>query len=98
MRPRALGCQSRRASRSTSHSPAAPTLVKRAMAYDSRWTANAQAYDDLYRGVLRVDHALGVGRADHFAGLLLQQDTQRRAIRETGRAEINVFGDERIDE
>ena len=34
-----------------------PTLVKRAMAYDSRWTASAQAYDDLYRRVLRVPPA-----------------------------------------
>jgi starch synthase len=34
-----------------------PTLVKRAMAYDSRWTASARAYEDLYRRVLRVPPA-----------------------------------------
>jgi starch synthase len=31
-----------------------PTLVARAMAYDSRWTASARAYADLYRRVLRL--------------------------------------------
>ncbi len=30
------------------------TLVKRAMAYDSRWTASARAYADLYHRVLRL--------------------------------------------
>lgn len=31
-----------------------PTLVARAMAYDSRWSASASAYSDLYRRVLRL--------------------------------------------
>lgn len=31
-----------------------PTLIARAMAYDSRWSASARAYDDLYRRVLRL--------------------------------------------
>jgi starch synthase len=31
-----------------------PNLVKRAMAYDSRWSASARAYADLYRRVLRL--------------------------------------------
>ncbi|HEX8034878.1 MAG TPA: glycosyltransferase, partial [Ktedonobacterales bacterium] len=30
------------------------TLVARAMAYDSRWSASARAYADLYRRVLRL--------------------------------------------
>jgi starch synthase len=31
-----------------------PALVARAMAYDSRWSASARAYTDLYRRVLRL--------------------------------------------
>jgi starch synthase len=31
-----------------------PALVARAMAYDSRWSASARAYSDLYRRVLRL--------------------------------------------
>ncbi len=31
-----------------------PALIARAMAYDSRWSASAQAYSDLYRRVLRL--------------------------------------------
>lgn len=31
-----------------------PSLVARAMAYDSRWSASARAYADLYRRVLRL--------------------------------------------
>ena len=31
-----------------------PTLVARAMAYDSRWSASAHAYSKLYRSVLRL--------------------------------------------
>jgi starch synthase len=31
-----------------------PTLVARAMAYDSRWSASARAYSDLYQRVLRL--------------------------------------------
>ncbi len=31
-----------------------PALVKRAMAYNSRWSASARAYADLYRRVLRL--------------------------------------------
>jgi starch synthase len=31
-----------------------PALVERAMGYDSRWSASARAYDDLYRRVLRL--------------------------------------------
>ncbi|MBF6589915.1 MAG: glycogen synthase [Ktedonobacterales bacterium] len=31
-----------------------PVLVARAMAYDSRWSASARAYSDLYRRVLRL--------------------------------------------
>lgn len=31
-----------------------PVLVARAMAYDSRWSASARAYTDLYRRVLRL--------------------------------------------
>ncbi|HLI06011.1 MAG TPA: glycogen/starch synthase [Ktedonobacteraceae bacterium] len=31
-----------------------PALVERAMAYDSRWSASARAYSDLYRRVLRL--------------------------------------------
>jgi starch synthase len=31
-----------------------PQLVARAMAYDSRWSASARAYADLYRRVLRL--------------------------------------------
>jgi starch synthase len=31
-----------------------PELVRRAMAYDSRWSASARAYADLYRRVLRL--------------------------------------------
>jgi starch synthase len=31
-----------------------PSLVARAMAYDSRWSASAQAYSDLYHRVLRL--------------------------------------------
>ena len=31
-----------------------PELVRRAMAYDSRWSASARAYVDLYRRVLRL--------------------------------------------
>ena len=31
-----------------------PTLLARAMAYDSRWSASARAYSDLYRRVLRL--------------------------------------------
>jgi starch synthase len=31
-----------------------PALVARAMAYDSRWSASARAYDDLYRRTLRL--------------------------------------------
>src|SRR5262249_34399023 len=44
-----------------------------------------------------VDHAFGVGRADHLAGLCVQQDTQRSAVREAEGAEVDVFCDERID-
>ncbi|MBO0862955.1 MAG: hypothetical protein J2P21_31555 [Chloracidobacterium sp.] len=47
---------------------------------------------------LGIDHALGVGRADHLAGLLVHQDARRSAVGETERAEINVFGDERVNE
>jgi starch synthase len=31
-----------------------PTLVERAMAYDSRWSASARAYSELYQRVLRL--------------------------------------------
>ena len=31
-----------------------PELVRRAMAYDSRWSASARAYADLYQRVLRL--------------------------------------------
>ncbi len=31
-----------------------PNLIKRAMAYDSRWSSSARAYSDLYRRVLRL--------------------------------------------
>jgi starch synthase len=31
-----------------------PSLVERAMAYDSRWSASARAYSDLYQRVLRL--------------------------------------------
>lgn len=31
-----------------------PTLVRRAMGYDSRWSASARAYADLYKRVLRL--------------------------------------------
>jgi starch synthase len=34
-----------------------PTLVTRAMAYDSRWSASARAYSDLYRRVLQANLA-----------------------------------------
>jgi hypothetical protein len=53
---------------------------------------------DLLAFSLRVDHSLGVGRADHLAGLFVQQDTQRRAIGEAESAEIDVFGDESVNE
>src|SRR5262249_35874369 len=53
---------------------------------------------DLLAFSLRVDQTFGVCRADHLAGLFVQQDAQRRAIREAERAEIDVFGDERVNE
>jgi hypothetical protein len=53
---------------------------------------------DLLAFSMCVDQSLGVGRADHLAGLFVQQDAQRRPIRQAKRAEIDVFDDESVNE
>ena len=52
--PSALLDTLRRALRAYSDREHWPTLVRRAMAYDSRWSASARAYADLYKRVLRL--------------------------------------------
>jgi hypothetical protein len=46
---------------------------------------------------LGVDHALGIGRTDHLAGLFVQQDAQRSAISQAESAEVHIFCDQGID-